>query len=177
MRPLSREAENSEQALEGYLWLGDILVAVDGDEIVGHLQLVAQKDSGIELKSMAVVQTRRGLGIGRLLVETAIQRCRETGATRLTVSTAAADVGNLRFYQRLGFRMLRVERDVFGPEAEYPDGILIDGIPLRDQVWLDQVCEPWEGLQVTSVWFVRLSHPVSARPSVLCTVNAAGRSS
>jgi hypothetical protein len=31
--------------------------------------------------------------------------------------------------------MLRVERDVFTPDAGYPE-IDIDGIPLRDQVWL-----------------------------------------
>lgn len=31
-----------------------------------------------------------------------------------------------------------VERDVFGPDAGYAEGIVIDGIPLRDRVWLDQ---------------------------------------
>jgi hypothetical protein len=41
----------------------------------------------------------------------------------------------LRFYQRLGFRLLRIEPDAFTPEAGYPD-IEIDGIPLRDRVWL-----------------------------------------
>jgi hypothetical protein len=50
--------------------------------------------------------------------------------------TAAAGVGNLRFYQLLGFRMLRVERDAFTVLAGYPEGLKIDGIPLRDRVWL-----------------------------------------
>ena len=45
------------------------------------------------------------------------------------------DVGVLRFYQRLGFRLLRVERDAFTADAGYPE-IEIDGIPLRDRVWL-----------------------------------------
>jgi YycE-like protein len=35
-----------------------------------------------------------------------------------------------------GFRLLRVERDAFTPEAGYPAEIEIDGIPLRDRVWL-----------------------------------------
>jgi hypothetical protein len=61
------------------------------------------------------------------------------GRRRLLVATAAADVGNLRFYQRVGFRMLRIERDAFGPGAGYAAGIVIDGIPLRDRVWLDRV--------------------------------------
>jgi hypothetical protein len=52
------------------------------------------------------------------------------------LGTAAADVGNLRFYQRLGFRMVEVERNAFTAADGYPDGIVIDGIPLRDRVWL-----------------------------------------
>ena len=52
------------------------------------------------------------------------------------VATAACDVGNLRFYQRLGFRMSDVVRDVFVPENGYPEEEF-DGIPLRDQVRFD----------------------------------------
>ncbi|GGM67919.1 hypothetical protein ACFFX1_46670 [Dactylosporangium sucinum] len=56
----------------------------------------------------------------------------------LRVATGAADVGNLRFYQRQGFRMRSIERDVFTPANGYPEGILVDGIELRDRVWLDR---------------------------------------
>jgi len=56
----------------------------------------------------------------------------------ILVATAAADIGNLRFYQRQGFRMRSVERDAFTPATGYPPGLLIDGIELRDRVWLDQ---------------------------------------
>jgi ribosomal protein S18 acetylase RimI-like enzyme len=96
------------------------------------------EDGELELKSMAVAEERRGDGVGRTLVEAALARCRDRGVHRITVSTASADTGNLRFYQRQGFRLLKVDRDVFGPEAGYPEGIVIDGIPLRDRVWLDQ---------------------------------------
>ena len=54
----------------------------------------------------------------------------------MIVATAAADIGNLRFYQRCGFRFTAVERDAFGPATGYPEPIVIDGIPLRDRVWL-----------------------------------------
>jgi hypothetical protein len=56
----------------------------------------------------------------------------------ILVATAAADIGNLRFYQRQGFRMRSVERDAFTPATGYPPGLLIDGIELRDRVWLDR---------------------------------------
>ncbi len=55
----------------------------------------------------------------------------------MVVATAAADIGNLRFYQRQGFRFRSVERDAFGAAAGYPPGLEIDGIALHDRVWLD----------------------------------------
>ena len=55
----------------------------------------------------------------------------------LVVATAAADIDNLRFYQRAGFRMRAIERDAFTPAAGYPPQTSIDGIDLRDRVWLD----------------------------------------
>ena len=54
----------------------------------------------------------------------------------MIVSTAAA-AGTLRFYQRGGFWMYRVVQDAFGPSTGYPVGLLMDGIPLRDQVFLE----------------------------------------
>ncbi len=80
----------------------------------------------------------QGTGIGRALIDAAIERCVADGWPRLLVSTAAADTGNLRFYQRVGFRMLSVERDAFTPATGYPEPIVIDGIPLRDRVWLSR---------------------------------------
>jgi GNAT superfamily N-acetyltransferase len=139
LRHLFREADDSDREIDAYLSAGDVLVAEDGDEIVGHLQLVGGEGGDVELKSMAVVVGHRGRGVGRALVEAALRRCRDRGVRRITVATAAADTGNLRFYQRQGFRLALVERDVFGPEAGYVEGIIIDGIPLRDRVWLDQV--------------------------------------
>ena len=56
----------------------------------------------------------------------------------MVVSTAAADTGNLRFYQRVGFRLLAVDRDAFTPATGYPDPIVIDGIRLLDRVWLSR---------------------------------------
>ena len=45
---------------------------------------------------------------------------------------------SIAFYQRLGFRMRSVERDAFNEATGYAPGIVIDGIELRDRVWLDR---------------------------------------
>jgi ribosomal protein S18 acetylase RimI-like enzyme len=143
LRALFEEAEDSPAQLDAYLHDGTVLVARLGDGIVGHLQLVdTQEDGEVELKNMAVTAAARGTGIGRLLVDRAVSALQAEGQRRLVVATAAADVGNLRFYQRCGFRFSRVEHDVFGPAAGYADDLVIDGIPLRDEVWFEQRLSP-----------------------------------
>ena len=139
LRPMFEFAESSASQLDQYLGLGRVLVARREDVILGHLQLVPGAQLGdIELKSLAVVPEERGTGLGRALVRSAVQRTASEGWLRMLVSTAAADTGDLRFYQRVGFRLLSVDRDAFTPATGYPDPIVIDGIPLLDRVWLSQ---------------------------------------
>ena len=120
-----------------------MLVAVDGDAIVGHVQIVdtARPDEA-EIKNMAVEPARQGDGIGRALVAGAVRHVRERSRSTLTVATAAADIGNLRFYQRVGLRLRSVERDAFTPASGYPNEMRIDGIELRDRVWLARPVDP-----------------------------------
>lgn len=139
LRSLFALAEDSDRNLDEYLDSGRVLVARVRTAVLGHLQLVpAVHADEVELKNMAVLPDRQGTGVGRALVEAAITRCRAESRTRMLVATAAADTGNLRFYQRVGFRLLSVEQDAFTPATGYPDAIAIDGIPLRDRVWLSQ---------------------------------------
>jgi GNAT superfamily N-acetyltransferase len=132
---LFREADDSETNLAGSLDRGRVWVARGPDgSVVGHLQAVVDGDQW-EVLNTAVADSQRGQGVGRRLMEEVIEAARDAGARRLVLATAAADIGNLRFYQRCGLRMERVVPDAFGPATGYPDPIVIDGIPLRDQVW------------------------------------------
>jgi GNAT superfamily N-acetyltransferase len=132
LRALFALAEDSPQRLAAALPAGRVLVAREDDRPVGCLQLV-----GDEMTILAVAEDRQGRGIGRALVARAVVDARAAGQRRLVVATGAADVGNLRFYQRLGFRFARIERDAFLPADGYPPGLEVDGIPLRDRVWFD----------------------------------------
>jgi ribosomal protein S18 acetylase RimI-like enzyme len=138
--PLFRLADDSERELAGYLDLGDVLVASELDgELVGHAQMIeSDAPATWELKSLAVVESHRGGGLGRRLVLAGLAHARDRGAQRVIVSTGTADTGVLRFYQRLGFRLTRIDPDVFTPEAGYPPGLTVDGIPLLDRAWLDR---------------------------------------
>jgi GNAT superfamily N-acetyltransferase len=131
LRPLFELAEDSASELDSYIDAGRVLVAVEGRRAVGHLQLI-----GGEVKNMAVVESHQRRGVGRALMEAAIERARQEERATLVVATATADIGNLRFYQRLGFRMREIERDAFTPANGYAEQ-RVDGIELRDRVWLD----------------------------------------
>jgi ribosomal protein S18 acetylase RimI-like enzyme len=138
LRALFAMAEDSPTELDSYIDAGEVLVAVAGDRIVGHLQLVEAAGSGRgEIKNMAVEPTYRRRGIGRHLLQAAADVARAQDRSLLVVATAAADVDNLRFYQLAGFRLRSVERDAFSPATGYPPATVIDGIELRDRVWLD----------------------------------------
>lgn len=140
IRYLFELADDSVVQLDSYIGKGRVLLARRGDERVGHLQLTpmdAKED--VELKSLAVIADEQGTNIGRQLIERAVQEAVSDGYTRMLVSTAAASSGNLRFYQRCGFRMLSIERDAFTPATGYPEPAeLIEGVELRDRVWLDR---------------------------------------
>lgn len=143
LRGLFELAEDSAAELDSYLHAGRALTATVGLDVVGHLQLVETDRPGqTEIKNMAVRQDWQGGGIGARLVRAALDLLAAEGGTAMLVATAAADVGNLRFYQRQGFRMRSVERDAFTPAAGYPPGTRIDGIELRDRVWLDRPVDP-----------------------------------
>jgi GNAT superfamily N-acetyltransferase len=143
LRWLFELAEDSPAELDSYLTAGRVLVARRGTDVVGHLQLVETDVPGeVELKNMAVREDVQGRGIGARLVRAAVELLATEAVSVLVVATAAADIGNLRFYQRQGFRMRAVERDAFPPATGYAPGIRIDGIELRDRVWLDRQLEP-----------------------------------
>jgi ribosomal protein S18 acetylase RimI-like enzyme len=131
--PLFAQADDSSAAIQSYIEDGEVLVAQRAHVIVGHVQLIAGAGDW-EVKSVAVIEDQRRRGIGGALVRAAVARAFSAGAARVVVATATADIDNLRFYQRLGFRMDRIEPDAFTVEQGYPD-VAVDGIPVRDRVW------------------------------------------
>lgn len=134
------EAEDSQQLLDSYIDLGRLWVAVKADgETVGHLQAVP-RDTGVwEVTNTAVAEAARGHGVGRALLERAVDEARSAAVSKIILATATADVGNLRFYQRCGFRMTHIVQDEFSTYRGYPPGVEVDGIPMLDQVWFERV--------------------------------------
>lgn len=83
---------------------GEICIAEVDGEVVGCCALLNIGPAEYELAKMTVSQTVRGRGIGRKLLQFAIDHARKIGTRRLYLesNTKAADA--IHLYEELGFR-------------------------------------------------------------------------
>ena len=116
-----------------------VLYGVIDDETgraLGAVLVIERADRKVELRAVAVDEDVQGGGVGTWMVTEVCGRLRRAGK-RVVVGTASSGVRQLGFYQRLGFRLTHVERDFFTAERGYPVGLVENGIPTRDIVWME----------------------------------------
>ena len=138
--PLLLLADESEQQVRSYMHRGE-LYAFYADEATGPaagVVLVIDEPDAVELKAVAVRADQQGRGVGLRMLRAVLDELRVRGVRRVVVGTANAGVGQLAYYQKAGFRLLRIERDFFSPARGYPQHMEDNGIRLRDMVWMDQ---------------------------------------
>lgn len=83
---------------------GEMLVAVQGDEVVGFVDYHRRKDKQVTLYHIAVESTARQQGVGRALVGGLEQVARETDCLRILLKCPIDLPANL-FYQEYGFTL------------------------------------------------------------------------
>ena len=125
------EADPSRELVAAYLDQGFLLVAMEDGLLVGEA-LVVPHPGGWELKNLAVAPSRRRQGIGRALVEAAMERV-APGET-LWVGTADGVPWGLRFYAACGFVRDHVVPNFF--VEHYSQPVLDGGIRCVDMVYL-----------------------------------------
>lgn len=129
--------------LRAYLQQGDLygLVRRDGSPRAAIL-VILQNPETAELRAVAVAEREQGRGIGSRMLAATMTVLAARGVRTVVVGTASSGVRQLAFYQRLGFRLSRVERDYFTEVKGYPPGLTEHGIPVRDMVWMDLALAP-----------------------------------
>jgi GNAT superfamily N-acetyltransferase len=93
----SRPAVLAGDELSGTFHLG----VEDGEDLVGVATFVPG-DAGVQLRGMAVDPAVQGLGVGRLLLDAALERLRAAGVGRVWCNARDTAVP---FYERLGWRV------------------------------------------------------------------------
>jgi len=138
--PLLLLADESGQQVRSYMESGDLYSYSLGDgTVVGMILAIALEPGVIELKAVAVEPEHQEQGIGKRMLADVLTELRTRGYKRVIVGTANAAIGQLAYYQKAGFRLLRIERDFFSPARGYPEIMVDHGIQLRDMVWMEIV--------------------------------------
>jgi ribosomal protein S18 acetylase RimI-like enzyme len=93
-----------------------VLVAVQGDEVIGYAyagmegtDYMALRGPAGALYDLVVDPAHRGRGVGRRLLEAAIERLVARGAPRVVLSTAEHNAVAQRLFARAGFRRTMIE--------------------------------------------------------------------
>lgn len=97
---------------------GCLLLAWQGEEPVGCVALRG-KGEVCEMKRLYVRPAARGLGLGRRLVERAIEEARALGYRRMRLDTLASMKAARRLYHQVGFREIGAYYDNPVPNTVY----------------------------------------------------------
>jgi len=89
---------------------GDVLIARDGDSIIGCVALVPTGAGVFELSKMSVTPEFRGRGYGRRIIHAAINRARGLGATSLFLGSSTKLPNAVHLYESVGFKHVPVEQ-------------------------------------------------------------------
>src|SRR6478672_4823116 len=103
--PLFALADDSRAQIATYIARGEVLVARDGDLIVGICRFSRPRMPVYSSSRAWRLRKNVSARVSDSTWSEQPSRSRARNSHRLTVSTATADIANLRFYQRQGFRM------------------------------------------------------------------------
>jgi ribosomal protein S18 acetylase RimI-like enzyme len=84
-------------------WADAVFIAENDETPAGYVSCHLEANATGSIGLMAVAAESRGSGLGRHLVNAALQFFRENGRTRATVVTQGRNLASQRLYQRCGF--------------------------------------------------------------------------
>ncbi|MDU0330801.1 GNAT family N-acetyltransferase [Paenibacillus sp. 3LSP] len=128
-------ADPSQEMIAEYLQRGQCYVGLDErEQIVAVIVLLPTRPGTLEIVNIAVREAFQGRGIGKKLIQFALDQAREKNAKTIEIGTGNSSVGQLLLYQKCGFRITGIDRDFF--IRHYPEKIYENGIQCRDMIRL-----------------------------------------
>ncbi|MDQ1913803.1 GNAT family N-acetyltransferase [Paenibacillus sp. GD4] len=129
-------ADPSQELIEDYVERGDCYIAEADNQMIGTYVLLSTRPATVELVNIAVTEPMHGRGVGKQLVQHAIQTAASKGFKTIEVGTGNSSLGQLALYQKCGFRIVGIDMDFF--TRHYPEEIYENGIRCRDMIRLSQ---------------------------------------
>ncbi|KJY22060.1 acetyltransferase [Streptomyces sp. WM6373] len=135
-RPAGAALFDERHPVEGFL------VAERGERIVGYIAQAPASPLETNrhvrhIQGLAVLESARGLGVGRALVEAVCAAARAAGARRMTLRVLGHNEPAQQLYRRCGFAVVGV----------LPEEFLLDGVYV-DDVWMSRsLSDPYGSAQ------------------------------
>ncbi len=116
MLPVSLSAlDETLEDVQREISAGRVLVAVEGMEAVGTVRYEL-KPACLYVGRLAVLPAYRKLGVGAALMAYIERLAPSLGRMRIQLATRESVPGNLRFYERLGYRVVKRVAHARGPD-------------------------------------------------------------
>lgn len=133
--PLLLVGDEDKEKVMGYLNLGKIFVAKIQSKIVAALLMIFDDKGNAEIKNISVLPKYQGNGIGTQLISFVVSKSPKS-LEQLIVGTGDADIQNIYFYLKNGFRFCNIRKNFF---KEYARSIVSNGITLQDMVVFNRI--------------------------------------
>ena len=120
-------------------------IMIQGDQRVG---LVTYQIHGNECEIVSLNSLIPSVGIGTSLLEAVLTKAREGGCQRVWLITTNDNLQALGFYQKRGFRLVAIYRNVVDESRKIKPEIPIlgeNGIPIRDEIELEMILAESDG--------------------------------
>jgi ribosomal protein S18 acetylase RimI-like enzyme len=127
-------ADETEEAINRYIFKSDLYLLHDGTENIAVMALYKNSDTELEIKNIAVIESYRSKGIGSILMDKAKEIAKENHYKILTVGTSDTGFQQIRFYEKNGFIKTGIRKDFF--IENYPSPLYENGLQMRDMVVL-----------------------------------------
>ena len=108
--------------------------------------LVTYEQQGDAILMITQNSIEPGAGIGASLVLKVIEEARKRKVRRIWLTTTNDNLKSMGFYQRMGFRLVAVHRDVVSGgrqslKPELPE-FGVNGLPILDEIEMELILEP-----------------------------------
>lgn len=133
LRALLLEADPDWSQVQDYLSHAIVFGIADEGRWIAEICLLPMDAHHFEIKNLSVQSVYQGRGLAKALIQHVIDIATEQGAVGIWVKTGNSSLDQLALYQKFGFRMHHIEKDVF---LNYSEMIFENGIRCLDQVVL-----------------------------------------
>ena len=127
-------ADETSEAIDKYIHDCELYIYESENSIIAVYAMLTINKEEVEIKNIAVAEDHQGKGIGKLLLQDAVERAIDRNCSALTIGTGDVCFRQLYLYHRVGFEVYDTKTDFF--LDNYPEAVYENGRQLKDMIML-----------------------------------------